>query len=112
MIIHAILGIGIIRALNETARRLFRAATQHRQNKSDNQSKKDSKDQESIQSSTIPVPGYSNAVQDIEDISCDKILHEIFGNSSKIGFVFRVNYILNNLTMELLHFIFLFHGLS
>ena len=36
----------------------FRAATQHRQNNSNNQSKKVCKDQESIQSSTIPDPGY------------------------------------------------------
>ena len=34
-----ILRIGKIRALNESAGRLFRAATQHRQNNSDNQSK-------------------------------------------------------------------------
>ena len=34
------------------------AATQHRQNNSDNQSKKGRKDQESIQSSTTPEPGY------------------------------------------------------
>ena len=36
---HTILRIGIIRALNESAGTLFRAATQHRQNNSDNQSK-------------------------------------------------------------------------
>ena len=34
-----ILRIGKIRALNESAGRLFRAATQHRQNNSNNQSK-------------------------------------------------------------------------
>ena len=44
VIVRAILRIGIIRALNESAGRLFRAATQHRQNNSDNQSKKDGKD--------------------------------------------------------------------
>ena len=38
-IVHTILRIGKIRALNESAGRLFRAATQHRQNNSDNQSK-------------------------------------------------------------------------
>ena len=58
VIVRAILRIGIIRALNESAGRLFRAATQHRQNNSDNQSKKDGKDQESIQSSATPDPGY------------------------------------------------------
>ena len=52
------LKIGIIRALNENAGRLFRAATQHRQNNSDNQGKKEGKDQESIQSSTSSDPGY------------------------------------------------------
>ena len=36
----------------------LRAATQHRQNNSDNQSKKVCKGRESIQSSTIPDPGY------------------------------------------------------
>ena len=45
MIVHAILRIGIIRALSESVGRLFRAATQHRQNNSDDQSKKDGKDQ-------------------------------------------------------------------
>ena len=45
MIVHAILRIGIIRTLNDCAGRLFRATIQHRQNNSDNQSKKDSKDQ-------------------------------------------------------------------
>ena len=57
-IVHTILRIGKIRALNESAGRLFRAATQHRQNNSDNQSKYGCKDQESIQSSTTPDPGY------------------------------------------------------
>ena len=38
-IVHTILRIGKIRALNESAGRLFRAATQHRQNNSDNKSK-------------------------------------------------------------------------
>ena len=38
-IVHTILRIGIIRVLNESTGRLFRAATQHRQNISDNQSK-------------------------------------------------------------------------
>ena len=33
-IVHTILRIGIIRALNESAGKLFRAATQHRQNNS------------------------------------------------------------------------------
>ena len=36
----------------------FTAPTQHRQNNSDNQSKKGDKDQELIQSSTTPDPGY------------------------------------------------------
>ena len=36
--------IGIMRALNESTGRLFRAATQHRQNNSDDQSKKESKE--------------------------------------------------------------------
>ena len=58
MIVHAIPRIGIIRALNESAGRLFRAATQHRQNNSDNQSKKDGKDRETMQSSTTPDSGY------------------------------------------------------
>ena len=40
MILHAILRIGIVRALNESAGKFFRAATQHRQNKPDNLSKK------------------------------------------------------------------------
>ena len=40
-IAHTIQRIGIIRALNESAGRPFRAATQHRQNNSDNQSKKE-----------------------------------------------------------------------
>ena len=40
-IVHTTLRIGIIRALNESPGRLFRAATQHRQNNSDNQSKKE-----------------------------------------------------------------------
>ena len=39
-----ILRIGIIRALNESVGSLFRAAKQHRKNKSDNQSKKEGKD--------------------------------------------------------------------
>ena len=65
-IVHTILRIGIIRALNESVGRLFKAATQHRQNNSDNQRKKEGKDQESIQSSTTPDPGYLNAVRDIE----------------------------------------------
>ena len=47
---HTILRIGIIRALNESEGRLFRALTQHRQNNSDNQG---CKYQESIQSSTM-----------------------------------------------------------
>ena len=34
-IVHTILRIGIIRALNESAGRLFRAATQHRKNNCD-----------------------------------------------------------------------------
>ena len=38
-IVHTILRIRIIRALNESAGRLLRAAAQHRQNNSDNQSK-------------------------------------------------------------------------
>ena len=38
-IVHTMLMIGIIRALNESAGRLLRAAIQHRQNNSDNQSK-------------------------------------------------------------------------
>ena len=42
-IVHTILRIGIIRALNEHAGILFRAATQHRQNNSDNKSKKEGK---------------------------------------------------------------------
>ena len=46
-----------MRALNESAGRLFRAASQHRQNHSDNQSKKEGKNQESIQSSTTPDTG-------------------------------------------------------
>ena len=41
---HTILRIRIIRAINESAGRLFRATTQHRQNNSDNQSKKEGKD--------------------------------------------------------------------
>ena len=52
------LRIGIIRSLNDSAGRLFRVATQHRQNNSDNESTKGCKDQESIQSSTKPDPGY------------------------------------------------------
>ena len=58
MIVHAILRIGIIRALNESVGILFGADTRHRQNNSDNQSKKDGKDQELIQTSTTPKPGY------------------------------------------------------
>ena len=46
MIEHTILRIGIVKALNESVGRLFWAATQHRQNISDNQSKKDGNDQE------------------------------------------------------------------
>ena len=57
-IVHTLLRTGIIRALNESAGRLFRAATQHRHNNSDKHSKKGCKDQESIQSSTTPDPGY------------------------------------------------------
>ena len=38
--VHTILRIGIKRALNESAGRLYRAATQHRQNKSDNHVRK------------------------------------------------------------------------
>ena len=40
-IVHTILKIGIIRAFNESAGRLFRVATQHRQNNSYNQGCKD-----------------------------------------------------------------------
>ena len=58
MIVHAILRIGIIRALNKSAGRYFRAATQHKQNNSDNQSKKDGKDQQTIQSSIKHDPVY------------------------------------------------------
>ena len=64
--LHPIPRIRKIRALNESAGRLFRAATQHRQNNSDNQSKLGCKDQESIQSSTTPDPGYQ--WESIEDI--------------------------------------------
>ena len=56
--VQTILRIRIIRTLNESAGRLFRAATQHRQNNSDNQSKNGCKDQESMQSNTTPDPGY------------------------------------------------------
>ena len=58
MIVHAITRIGIIRALNESVWILFGATTQKRQNNSDNQSEKDSNNQESIQSSTTHVPSY------------------------------------------------------
>ena len=50
MIVRAILMIGIIRSLNYISGESFMAVTQRRQNNSDNQSKKDGKDQELIKS--------------------------------------------------------------
>ena len=46
------------RAYNESVGRLLRATTQHRQINSDNHNKKKGKDQELIQPSTSPDPGY------------------------------------------------------
>ena len=57
--------------------RLFRAATQHRQNNSDNQSKQGCKDQELIQSSTTPDPGYQ--------WECDKLTADTTHESQEVS---------------------------